>query len=188
VRAAGVTVPLVHASNSAGILNVAEANLDMVRPGGLVYGCAPHPALRGQAPLQSVMSFHARLVQVRRLAPGAPISYGSDVVTRAPLVLGVVPVGYGHGLSRAYSGCGTMLFRSRHVPILGRITMDMTMVDLTEFDTPHVGEEVVVFGRQGDAEITVDDIADRLGVPTGTVKSRLHAATQRLQAALEEAS
>lgn len=164
VRAAGVSVALVHASNSAGILNVADANLDMVRPGGLVYGCAPHPSLRGRAPLQSVMSFRARLVQVRRLPPQSPISYGSEVVTRAPVTLGVVPVGYGHGLSRAYSGCGAMLFRGRRAPILGRVTMDMTMLDLTDFDTPRVGEEVVVFGRQGTDEITVDDIAERTGV------------------------
>jgi alanine racemase len=164
LRAAGITIPLVHASNSAGILQVPEAQLDLVRPGGLLYGCMPHPALAAVAPVRPVMSFRARLVQVRRLPPRTPISYGGDVVTCRDTVLGVVPVGYGHGLSRAYSGHGSMLVRGRRVPILGRITMDMTMVDLTGLDAPCVGEEVVVFGRQGDAEIGVDEIAAKTGV------------------------
>jgi len=164
VRRAGVQVSLVHASNSAGVLQVPEAHLDMVRPGGMLYGCLPHPALEGRARLRRVMSFHARLVQVRRLPAGAGISYGSDFVTRRETVLGIVPVGYGHGLSRAYSERGAVLFRGQRVPILGRITMDMTMVDLTGSESPGVGDEVVLFGRQEDEEITVDEIAAKTGV------------------------
>lgn len=164
VRQRGIEVPLVHASNSAGILNVPEAHLDMVRPGGAVYGLLPHPSLRGRAPLKSVMSFRARLVQVRRVPARTPISYGSEVYTREPVLLGIVPVGYGHGLSRAYSGGGSMLFRGRRAHILGRVTMDMTMLDLSDFETPRVGEEVVVFGEQQGARLEVDEIAERTGV------------------------
>jgi alanine racemase len=160
----GVRATWTHASNSAGILNVEEAHLDLVRPGGMAYGCLPHPSLRDRAPLRRVMSFRARLVQVRHLPPRSSISYGGDVVTCAPLTMGVVPVGYGHGLQRSYSGRGTMLFRGQRVHVLGRITMDMTMVDLTDFEEPRVGEEVVLFGRQGDDEITVDEIAEATGV------------------------
>ncbi|MFQ5600171.1 MAG: alanine racemase [Candidatus Krumholzibacteriia bacterium] len=164
VRQAGVHVSLVHASNTAGILQVPEAHLDMVRPGGMIYGCMPHAVLEGQAALRRVMSFRARLVQVRRVPARTPISYGSDVVTCRDTVIGVVPVGYGHGLSRAYSGRGDMLCRGERVPVLGRITMDMTMIDLTSIDAPRVGEEVVIFGRQGDEEITVGEIAEKTGV------------------------
>jgi alanine racemase len=92
------------------------------------------------------------------------VSYGRDHVVPRDTVVGVVPVGYGHGLSRAYSAGGGVLFRGRRVPILGRITMDMTMVDLGGFERPEVGEEVVIFGRQGSEEITVDEIGARCGV------------------------
>ena len=164
LRRVGVNVPLVHASNSAGILELRDADLDMVRPGGMLYGCLPHPSLAGKISLRPVMSFHARLVQVRRLPARSPISYGGDVHTWREATIGVVPVGYGHGLSRAYSGRGVMLFRGRRVPILGRVTMDMTMLDLSGLDAPRVGEEVVIFGAQGSERIDVDEIAAHTGV------------------------
>src|SRR5262249_25507128 len=164
MRAAGIRPELVHASNTAAILQLAAAHLDMVRPGGMLYGCLPHPVLESQAVLRRVMSFRARLVQVRKLPPGHGISYGADFVTARDTVVGVVPVRDGHGLSRACSGRGAVLFRGRRVPILGRVTMDMTLVDLTDFEAAEVGEEVVIFGRQGDAEITVDEIAAATGV------------------------
>lgn len=164
LRSTGIHVDLVHASNTAGILQVPAAHFDMVRPGGMLYGCMPDPALCPEAALRRVMSFHARLVQVRPLAAGSGVSYGRDHVCTRDTILGVVPVGYGHGLSRAYSGRGEVLFRGQRVPILGRVTMDMTMVDLTDHAQPQVGEEVVLFGRQGEEEITVDEIAARTGV------------------------
>ena len=164
LRQAGVAPTLVHASNSAAVLQLSSAHLGMVRPGGMLYGVLPDPALQPQPGIRQVMSFHARLVQVRHLPAGSSISYGRECITTRDTVVGVVPVGYGHGLSRAYSGQGSMLFRGRRAPILGRVTMDMTMVDLTAFDLPAVGEAVVIFGRQGEAEITVDEIAARTGV------------------------
>jgi alanine racemase len=164
LRQAGVAPALVHASNSAAVLQVASAHLDMVRPGGMLYGVLPDPALPVPAGVRPVMSFHARLVQVRRLASGSSISYGRDCITTRDTVVGVVPVGYGHGLSRAYSGHGSMLFRGQRAPILGRITMDMTMVDLSGFERPEVGEEVVIFGSQAGAALTADEIAARTGV------------------------
>jgi alanine racemase len=164
LRQAGVAPRLVHASNSGAILNCREADCDMVRPGGMLYGCMPDPHLAPPAGLRRVMSFHARLVQVRHLPAGHGISYGRDTVTQRETVVGVVPVGYGHGLSRAYSGRGEMLFKGHRVPILGRVTMDMTLVDLTDHAPAQVGDPVVLFGRQGDQEITVDEIAARTGV------------------------
>ncbi len=163
LRRSGLHIALVHASNSAGILELRQADLDMVRPGGMLYGCWPEARLSGRAALRPVMSFHARLVQVRRLPPRTPISYGGDAHTWRDAVIGVVPVGYGHGLSRAYSGRGVMLFRGRRVPILGRVTMDMTMLDLTGCDA-RVGEEVVIFGAQGAECIGIDEIASATGI------------------------
>ncbi len=154
----------MHASNSAGILRVPELEFDMVRPGGLLYGCLPHPDLEGLQPVRPVMSFRARLVQVRALPARSPISYGSDVFTCRDTRLGIVPVGYGHGLARAYSGRGSVLCHGQRATILGRVTMDMTMIDLSAIPEARVGDEVVLFGRQGDAEIRVDEIAEKTGV------------------------
>lgn len=164
LRAEGIQVPLVHASNTAGILRVPELRFDMVRPGGMLYGCVPHPSLAGGHRLRPVMSFHARLVQVRSLPARSPISYGGDVYTCRDTRLGIVPVGYGHGLSRAYSGRGSVLYHGQRTPILGRVTMDMTMIDLSAFPNAKVGDPVVLFGRQGDAEISVDEIAEKTSV------------------------
>ena len=164
MRAAGVAPRLVHASNTGAILNVREADCDMVRPGGMLYGCMPDASLGAPPGLRRVMSFHARLVQVRRVPLGHGISYGRETVTRRETVVGVVPVGYGHGLSRAYSGRGEVLFQGHRVPILGRMTMDMTLVDLTDHAPAAVGDPVVLFGRQGTSEITVDEIAAKTGV------------------------
>ena len=109
------------------------------------------------------MSFRARIVQVRSLPARSPISYGSDVFTCRETRLGIIPVGYGHGLSRAYSGRGSVLCHGRNVPILGRVTMDMTMIDVSSIPAARVGDEVVLFGRQGSAEIAVAEVAEKIG-------------------------
>ena len=131
----------------------------MIRPGLLVYGHSPSVVLRDTIEVEPVMSFKTKLVLVRDMPAGSSISYGRTFITERPIVMGIVPVGYGHGLSHRLSNTGRMLFRGHPVPVLGRVTMDMTMLDLSGVDTPAVGEEVVIFGKQGDAEISADDIA-----------------------------
>jgi alanine racemase len=104
------------------------------------------------------MAFKSRLVQVRSLPAGTPVSYGRTFVTRRPTRLGVVPVGYGHGLSWLMSNRGQMLVAGRRVPIVGRVTMDLTMIDLTDVPAG-VGDEVVLFGDQGEAALPIDEVA-----------------------------
>ena len=105
------------------------------------------------------MSLKSRLVQVRNLPAGAPVSYGRSFVTRRPTRLGVVAVGYGHGYSWLLSNRGEMLVAGRRVPILGRVTMDLTMVDLTEIPAARVGDEVVLFGDQGEQTLSLAEVA-----------------------------
>jgi alanine racemase len=105
------------------------------------------------------MAFKSRLVQIRDLPAGTPISYGRSFVTSRPTRTGVVPVGYGHGYSWLLSNRGHMLVRGRRVPIVGRVTMDLTMVDLTDLENVAVGDEVVLFGEQGDARLPIDEVA-----------------------------
>jgi alanine racemase len=158
LAARGIRASRLHASNSAGSLNVPEGQLDWVRLGLAAYGHRP-PNTLADVTLLPVMSFKSRLVQVRDLPAGVPVSYGRTFVTPRPTRSGVVAVGYGHGLSWLLSNRGHMLVRGARVPIIGRVTMDLTMVDLTDVPDAALGDEVVLFGAQGDAELTLEEVA-----------------------------
>jgi alanine racemase len=153
----GLRPPLVHAANSAAAIRFPELRADLVRIGLAAYGHRPPNA--GVIPLEPVMALKSRLVQVRHLPAGRSISYGRTALTSRPTVMGVVPVGYGHGYSWLCSNRGSMLVRGRRAPILGRVTMDLTMVDLTDHGDVAVGDEVVLFGRQGNAELALEEVA-----------------------------
>lgn len=155
----GVSPRYVHSANSAAIVNFPASCFNMVRPGLLAYGHSPSIALQGRVDVAPVMSFKSRLVLVRRLPAGAGISYGRTFITPAPMTVGVIAAGYGHGISHRLSNRGRVLFRGRSVPILGRVTMDMTMIELSGFDDPAAGEQVVIFGAQDEARISVDEVA-----------------------------
>jgi len=155
----GIVFRYVHCANSAAVLNFPSSHFNLIRPGLLVYGHAPSIGLRDKIEVIPAMSFKARLVLVKEMPAGASISYGRTFIAPKPITMGVVPVGYGHGLSHRLSNKGMFLFRGKRVPVIGRVTMDMTMLDLTGFADAAVGEEVVIFGRQEAAEITADDIA-----------------------------
>ena len=158
LEARGLRPPRVHAANSAGTVNLPEAHLDWVRVGLLAYGLHP-PADAAALPLAPVMSLRSRLVQVRALPAGAPVSYGRTFTTARPTRLGVVPVGYGHGYSWLLSNRGQMLAGGRRVPIVGRVTMDLTLLDLTDLPAAEVGDEVVLFGEQAGATLPVEEVA-----------------------------
>jgi alanine racemase len=158
----GLAPPLVHAANSAGTLRLDESRLGLVRPGLAAYGLVP---AQGADPgLVPAMSFRSRLVQVRRVRAGRPVSYGRTFLTAKDSVIGVVPVGYGHGYSWLCSNRGAMLVAGRRVPIVGRVTMDLTMLDLTDLAqatgrVPEPGDPVVLFGRQDGETLPVEELA-----------------------------
>jgi alanine racemase len=154
LAAAGGRPPRVHAANSSGTVNLPEARFDWLRVGLIAYGVHP-PHDRAQPALAPVMSLRSRIVQVRELPAGTSISYGRTYRTSRLSRIAVVPVGYGHGYSWLLSNRGQMLLAGRRVPIVGRVTMDLTMIDCT--DVPHVavGDEVVLFGEQAGAGLPV---------------------------------
>jgi alanine racemase len=163
VRVAGLDPGLLHAANSAAIVNHPTSYLDMVRPGALAYGITPAASVRAPENLKPVMRFASRLVHIRELGAGHPISYGGDFVTPERMRVGTAPVGYGHGFPFSLSGRGYALLRGRRVPILGRITMDTTVFDLRGVPEARLGDEIVLFGRQGDETIRVGDLAALAG-------------------------
>ena len=158
LAARGIRPPRIHAANSAGVVNLPTARFDWVRIGLIAYGQRP-PRCDIPLALRPVMAFKSRLVQIRDFPAGASISYGRSFVTRRPTRSGVVAVGYGHGYSWLLSNRGHMLVGGRRVPILGRVTMDLTMVDLTDVPNARVGDEVVLFGDQGAETLSLDEVA-----------------------------
>lgn len=159
VKAAGIDIPVLHAANSSAIANVAQSHMGMVRPGLSAYGHLVSGVKAGFE-IRPVMHWKCRVVQMRDLPAGATVSYGRTFTAKRPTRMAVLPVGYGHGYPLRMSNRGHVIVGGRHVPILGRVTMDMTMVDVTDVTpTPQPGDEVVLMGVQKKTEISVGDIA-----------------------------
>lgn len=159
LEARGIPIPLHHAANSAAILNAPVSHMRMVRPGLAVYGFAPFEPLPPAARLRPAMALVTRVVQVRDFEPGATISYGRTHVVGNRARIAAIAIGYGHGISRALSNRGHVLVRGARAPIVGRVTMDTTMIDVTGIPGVHAGDEAVLFGAQGTSEIGVDEVA-----------------------------
>jgi alanine racemase len=163
MKEAGIHVPLVHSANSSALSRFRESHMAMVRPGLLAYGYLP-TGDGSPVAAKPVMSWKSRLVQVRRIPAGRSISYGRTFTTKRETLLGVVPVGYGHGYPFRLSNGGEMLFRGERAPVLGRVTMDMTMIDLTDIvSDAEPGEEVMLFGGGEEGGIPLHEVASRAG-------------------------
>jgi alanine racemase len=156
-----IQVPIRHAANSAGILSLPQSRLDMVRPGILAYGFYPSARVPRTIPVEGVMSFKSRVAQLRDVPAGRFISYGRTYETKRTTRVGVLPVGYGHGLPWLLSNRGEVLIRGRRAPMIGRVTMDLTMVDVTEIPDVALGDEAVLWGEQSGARITLEEVAER---------------------------
>ncbi len=156
---------VAHIANSAALIYFPATHLDMIRPGISLYGCYPDasPARAKTAvptlQLQPVMSFKTRVVQIKELEAGCGISYGHTFVTRRKSRIAVLPVGYADGYLRKLSNRAEVLIGGRRAPVCGRVCMNATLVDVTDLPPIHTGDEVVLLGRQGDAKITADEIA-----------------------------
>ena len=162
-----------HALNSAGSLQRPEYAADRVRPGLALYGISPLPDF--QQLLRPAMTLKTRITLVRDVGPGRGISYGRDFITAQPMRIATLAMGYADGYPRQTSNQGAqVLIRGKRCPILGRITMDQFMVDVTDLPRDVApGEEVVLFGKQGDGEITVGEVAAWAGTITWDVLTRL---------------
>ena len=162
-----------HALNSAGSLQRPEHAADRVRPGLALYGISPLPDF--QQLLRPAMTLKTRITLVRDVGPGRGISYGRDFITAQPMRIATLAMGYADGYPRQTSNQGAqVLIRGKRCPILGRITMDQFMVDVTDLPRDVApGEEVVLFGKQGDGEITVGEVAGWAGTITWDVLTRL---------------
>ncbi len=158
-----IKVPLVHAANSAAIIDLPESYFDMVRPGVMLYGYYPSKETSESIPLQPAMTFKTRVLHAKTVERGQSVSYGRQFIASEPTQIITLPVGYADGYNRLLSSRGEVLIRGRKYPIVGRVCMDMIMADTGPDGAIEVGEDAVLFGRQGDHEITVQSICDLLG-------------------------
>ena len=160
----GRKIPCHHASNSAGIVRLPEAHLDLVRAGIILYGLCPSEEMAGEAKwLRPALSLHSHLVYVKEVEPGQSISYGGTFTAKRRMRVGTVPVGYGDGYPRSLSQKGSVLIGGKRAPILGRVCMDQFMVDITAMPLVKEGEPVVLLGRQGQEEITAQELGNVSG-------------------------
>lgn len=160
IHALGIQ-PLTHMANSAAILgNIAPH--DMARAGIALYGCSPSSQPEfSQMVLEPVMTVKSTVLQVKSVPAGTGVSYGLTERTTRDSLLAVVGIGYADGYPRALSSCGEMLIDGQRAAIMGRVCMNMTVVDVTDIDSVKCGDEVVVLGRQGTDEVSATEIADR---------------------------
>ena len=169
LAARGIKVPLRHAANSAAALRFSASRFDMTRPGLALYGL-----YEGFSP---VLALKSKLVFVKTVAKGTPVSYGAKFRAKRVSRIATLPIGYADGWSRANSDNGDVVVAGRRCPIVGRVTMDMTMVDVTDARQARVGDDAVLIGSQGRETITAAEVAKRLStIPyeiTTTVSSRV---------------
>lgn len=173
-RRAGAAIPMRHAANSAALmkgprgLDARPANpsdgplYEAVRPGIMLYGCRPGPEASGVA-LQPVLALTTKISLLKRVPADTPISYGRTFVTRRESLIAVLPIGYADGYPRALSNRGVVLVRGRRAPVVGRVCMDLTMIDATEVPDAAEGDEVVLIGSQRDAVLSAEEVAEAAG-------------------------
>lgn len=155
----GSVIPIKHCSNSAGILELPEANLSLVRAGITLYGLSPSEEVPKEIlSLRPALSLKSHLVYVKEVEAGTPVSYGGTFVTDKKTRIATVPVGYGDGYPRSLSGKGEVLIRGRRAPILGRVCMDQFMVDVSAIPGAAEGDEVTLIGKDGNEEITMEEL------------------------------
>ncbi|MDO5408232.1 MAG: alanine racemase [Eubacteriales bacterium] len=160
LRARGVEIPVKHCSNSAGIIDMPHANLDLVRAGISIYGMYPSDEVeKSQVKLRPVMGLKSYVTYVKSIRPGQQVSYGGTFEADHVMQVATVPVGYGDGYPRNLSGRGQVLIHGKKAPILGRVCMDQFMVDVTDIPEVQVDSEVTLIGRDGEEEIRVEDLA-----------------------------
>ena len=158
LRAAGISPACLHMCNSGGFLDLPEAHLDMVRVGILALGVYPSQVCRRIEGISNVMSVKAQISAVQTLEPGETVGYGMRWAAEGHARVAIVPLGYGDGFPRVRNEGGVLL-RGRPARLVGGVTMDAFMIDVSEFDSVVPGEEVVLMGKQGEAEISAREVA-----------------------------
>lgn len=185
LRRTGLRPPLAHAANSAALLTMPHTHLDLARSGIALYGLDPDMAqCTLPAGFRPALAWKAIVTQVSDLAPGEAVSYGREFIADHPMRTATLPIGYADGFPRRPQTWGSVLIHGQHAPILGRVCMDQTVVDVTAIEAAtgpvRQGDEVVIIGRQGDASISAESASVRVGTNNYDIVSRILARVPRI--------
>jgi alanine racemase len=186
LRAVGIDPGLVHLANSAAIVSRPETWADMVRPGAILYGYHPgydpiekRPEIEARLPLEPVMSLRTKIIHVRTVPGGAGVGYNSSFVTKRPSRIGVLAAGYGDGIHRSLGNKGSVLLHGKLSPIVGIISMDVTMIDVTDIPEAQVADIVTVYGVDGKHRHPAHLVARSLGTVTSDLLCMVSARVPR---------
>lgn len=164
IERAGIELTVRHCSNSAAIMDMPEANMDMVRAGIILYGLLPSDeVMKERVPLKPVMTLRSHVVHVKKVAPMTGISYGHTYVTQEEKTIATIPIGYGDGYPRTLSNKGEVLINGKRAKICGRVCMDQMMVDVTDIPDVNVGDLVTLIGTDGNETITAEELGELSG-------------------------
>jgi len=189
--AEGYGIQVRHLANSAAILDLPGARFDAVRPGIAIYGLRPSHEIANPRveELKPVLEWQSRITFLKEVPAGTGLSYGHSYRTRQPSLIATLPIGYGDGLDRNLSNGFDILVGGRRCPQVGRVTMDMTLVDVTALrGQVELGDEAVIIGRQGREEITADELAQKLGTINYEIVTRIGRRVARLAVGAESAA
>ncbi|GHO43530.1 alanine racemase [Ktedonospora formicarum] len=176
----GLRPKVVHAANSAATLSLPEAHFDMVRPGIAIYGLDPSEEVRVPEGFRPALSFKTQIAQVKLVPAGECISYGCTYITKQATRVAVLPVGYADGFRRAPRNWETVLVHGQEAPIIGRVCMDQCMIDVSAIPQVRMGDEVVLIGKQGEVQLTAEEVARRLGTINYEVVAEILARVPRV--------
>lgn len=170
----GKTIAWKHCANSGAVLGHEYAWFNMVRPGIMIYGYYPDKGTPHSIPLKPGLSFYSSVIFVKKVKAGTPIGYGQTWTAPQDTWIATIPAGYADGFNRLFSNRGRVLINGHSYPIVGRVCMDQSMVDLGPETDVRVEDTVVLIGKSGDEEITCDEWADKLGTITYEVTSQIN--------------
>jgi alanine racemase len=159
LKSAGIAPPVLHVANSAALVLRDDSQFNLARPGLAIYGLPPVAAVRERVELRPVMTFKTRLMQLKRVPAGSGVGYGHTFIAPRASTIGVLPVGYADGYRRGLQNGGEVLIQGCRAPVVGAVSMDLTTIDVTDVLRPAVGDEVILWGADGEAMISVNDVA-----------------------------
>lgn len=159
-----ISIPLCHIANSAATIEFPDMTYDMVRIGISMYGLYPSKEVnKTKVNLKQAMQLKTKIIHIQTLEKGHGVSYGATAIDRDKAVIATIPIGYADGYSRRLSGIAYVLIHGQKAPVFGKICMDFCMIDVTEIKGVNIGDEVVVYGDQGNHFISLDEVANMLG-------------------------
>jgi alanine racemase len=173
LRAQGISPGIVHLANSGAICARPSTWADMVRPGAILYGYhqsfeppEKKKEIMAMMPLEPCLSLRARIISLREIAAGQAVGYGARFLTSRPSRIAVINAGYADGIVRQRTNRGCALLRGRRVPLVGTISMDLTMLDVTDVPEASLGDVITIYGKDGNSAIEVSDVAPEIGTVT----------------------